>query len=482
MQKTKIASLEIFNRKAYLMPVLSFIDMMVMNHSKLDTDRYQKFRIAVSEIIKTRIDRAYPGKMGAINVDLYLTDAYFEVSVMDKGIPGWQDFSFDKEKIAKNSKDLRNLILDMCVDGVGMEKLGKNGQRIYVRLNIKNALEFRKPQPLEDITVLDKNISLHEVRTEEDIIEAIRCIYSEYGYSYSYEGLYYVDTFRRMIENGEIISFLAKNDHGQTAGHFALVFSELFKNMPEISTVVIRKEFRGLDLFAKFLDCSIDVCKKRNVRAMMGQPVAYHPMSQKALLRAGFSATSLLLSYIAPDLESEYNKEAKRLSLCSSVIMFEKNAKSEVYAPKELESFFKKIYGRIGIACTFKEERTVSEHTVMSSESSDTLRMTKAVIRECGSDIKEVIADIVNDTIRRKSEMTELAILLNHPGCEAGYNAAKECGFNISGVIPGAENGDYLIMQQLSGDTLDYDNLVLVSEFEELRDDIVSIIKKGDKK
>ena len=129
-----------------------------------------------------------------------------------------------------------------------------------------------------------------------------------------------------LIKNKEIMSFLAVNDHGQTAGHFLLAFSDLYKNMPEVSTVVVKKEFRGLGLFAKFMDYCDEIGKEHGFRALMGQPVTFHPMSQKAFLRAGYTATSLLMSYINPEIESEYNKDGERLGLSVSVKMLDEDA------------------------------------------------------------------------------------------------------------------------------------------------------------
>ena len=71
--------------------------------------------------------------------------------------------------------------------------------------------------------------------------------------------------------------------------------------------------------------------------------------------------------------------------------------------------------------------------------------------------------------------MIELVLCLNSKSCSYAYEVAKKCEFSLSGIIPGAENGDYIIMQMLLGDKMDYDKLVLVGEFEELRNDIVNI-------
>lgn len=472
MDTKKVASLEIWNKPCYIDATLSFLDTFI---SSLGLSNYQRFRFAIGEILRIRMQNAFPGTEDLLYVDFYLTDTYFEFSLRDKGVPGWQTFTYDIERLANSREDLRNYILDLCVDEVGMEKLGKEGQRIYARLKTKNYIQFQQPEPYQETEALDENISIRPVVTEEDAIEAIRCIYSEYGYSYAYERLYYVDSFLRMIRDRELMSFLAVNEHGQTAGHFALAFSDLYKNMPEISSVVIRKEFRKLGLFAKFMEHCIAIGKENNLRAMMGQPVAFHPMSQKACLKAGFTATSLLMSYLGSDLESEYNDEKERLNLCVAVCIFDTSVCSSIYPPKELVPFITKMYDRLGWRYEFLDNFMLSDSTEINIENKDTLQMTSILLRESSDDLEPLLQDAVRNAIRKKNEMIELLILLNSPSCEYGYLTAKKCGFVFSGIIPGGENGDYLVMQILPGDKLDYEKLVTVGQFDELKYDIINL-------
>lgn len=455
MNMKKIASIEILNKKPFVFPVLGFLDSIISNHSAVDISRYNKLRYVVGEVLKNRVETSYPGGDGPIWVDLFLSDTFFEVSIRDKGVPQWTSFDYDVD--------------------VGMEKLGRDGQRVYIRIKIKNKYSFVAPKPYEEITALDNNISIKPVLTEEDAIEAIRCVYSEYGYSYSYERLYYVDSFMRMINNKEIMSFLAVNEHGQIAGHFALTFSDMYENMPEISSVVIRREFRGLGLFAMFVDHCIKVGKENNFRALMGQPVAFHPMSQKAVTRAGFTATSLLLSYLASDVESEYNESAKRLDLTACVKILDANAKSCIYPPKELIPFISKMYDRLGWRYEICDAIGTSEETEIIVEDISTLKLKKIVIKEAGNDLEKILQASVKDAIRKKNEMIELVISLSSTSCEYAYEIARNCQFVLSGLIPGGAKGDYLIMQKLLTVDREYDHLVLIGEFEELKNDIIEI-------
>ncbi len=475
MNMKKIASIEIQNQPLFINAVLNFLDAIASHHTKIEFARYNRLRYVVGEILENRIKNAYPGASGMIEVEVSLGEACCEVSIKDKGIPAWTDFSHDENADIRDATGLRNYLLDLWTDDVGVEQLGKNGQRVFVRMNILHPFTFKKPEPYTETEVLDTNISIKPVETEADAIEAIRCIYSEYGYSYSYERLYYVDQFMNMLKSGELMSFLAVNEHGQTAGHFALSFSDTFKNMPEITSVVTRKEFRGLGLFAKFMDYCLTLGKQHGFRALMGQPVAFHPMSQKAFLRSGFTATSLLLSYIASDVESEYNQNNQRLDLFASVKILDPSAKTTVYPPKSLCPFVDSVFKKLGWQYEILPDATLHEHTKIRVENNGFLKSSKVLIDSAADDLKPILKNAVKDTIRRKYEMIEMLISLNDPSCTYAYETAKECGFVLSGLIPGGERGDYLVMQMLNSVDCRYDQLVTVGDFEELTRDIIAL-------
>ncbi len=476
-QNASIATIEIYNNKLYIPAVMGFVDSIVSNHRNYDISNYNRFRFAATEVLKARIEKAYPDSRGKLFVDLSIVNGFFELSIRDKGVPQWADLSYDVEKVAVSREDMRRFMLDMCVDNAGMEKLGKEGQRVFVRQRIRNPLQFTPPKPYGETEPLDKNIRIKAVETEEDAIEAIRCIYSEYGYSYAYEKLYYVDSFMEMIKNGELMSFLAVNDHGQTAGHFALAFSDLYKNMPELSTVVTRREFRGLGLFAKFIEHSMNIAKERGLYAIMGQPVAFHPYSQKAFIRGGYTATSLLLSYINSDIESEYNKNNERLDLLACVKMVDPEASCTLYPPRELRDFVGKIYARLGCKATILDGESTDCQTRMKVEENTALKMKRIIIFEAGEDTGMLLGNTVKDSIRKNHEMIELFISQRSPSAGAGYEMAKAQGFILSGLMPAGSDEDFIVMQLTLKVDRHYDHLVTEGEFKELTDDIIRLTK-----
>lgn len=480
MKIGKIGAIEIWNRKFYLHSVMSFLDSLVANHKDLEHDRYNRFRYVVSELIRLRIEKAYPGADGLITIEISLAEDYFEVSVIDKGIPYWIDKSNNVDMTETlDERTTRNQLFRYMVDGLGMENLGKDGQRIFARLNVVHRIVFEEPTPYPETQVLDTNITIKPVETKKDALEAIRCIYSEYGYSYAYQKFYYIDSFMKAIESGDIMSFLAVNEHGQTAGHFSLVFSETFKNMPEISTVVTRKEFRGLGLFAMFMDYCMELGEKYKFKAFMGQPVAFHTMSQKAFIKSGFTATSVLLSYVHSEIESEYNRNKQRLDLYAGVKLLDKTAHSVIYPPAELRPFIEKIFKNLGYGYEIGTDFAPAKLTQIGAKTKRLLKTTKILLTKADGSFEGILSDMVKESIHGKNEMIELMISLNDPSCEYAYEITKRNGFSFSGIVPGSEAADYIIMQMLIGGDCHYSQLVAIGDYEELTNDIIAINRGG---
>lgn len=473
MKMRKMASLEIENKSFFVAPVLNFLDSLVSNHPNMDYNRYSRFRYVVADVLGRRIKNAYPGKYGKLTVDFYFSVECFEVSIKDMGIPSWDNFSSAKESVdVNNPVELRNYLLDLWLDGIGMEKLGKDGQRIYMRMNILHHIQLKEPEPYPEIEVLDTNITIRQVESEEDIIEAIRCIYNEYGYKYPHEHLYYMDKFMKLIRNKEVFSFIAVNDHGQTAGHFALKFSDSYKNMPEIANVVTRKEFRGLGLMKKYMEFCDKFGKEHGIRALMGEPVAYHPISQKAFLSAGFTATTLKLAYVPP-MEGYQEKHRSDLFACVKII--DDNAQSIVYPPEEMFAFVKNVYDSLGWKYEMHRNSEKAEHTKISTEVVPGMGIASVCVDKASDDFEDILKSAVKDSTRKKAEMIELLISLNDQSCPFAYEIAKKQEFFTSGLLPGGENSDYLVMQKLVGIDKTYENIVAVGAFEQLQNELIAI-------
>jgi len=148
------------------------------------------------------------------------------------------------------------------------------------------------------------------------------------------------------------------------------------------------------------------------------------------------------------------------------------------YPPRELLPFMEKMYDSLGLKHEFLEEGGVGASSQISIEDNTTMRVKKIVIHEGGDDLKAILDDSVQDTIRRKSEMIEMMISLDSPSCGYSYRTARKCGFTLSGIMPGGASGDYIIMQMLMGAENRYEQLVTVGEFQELTEEVIALNDK----
>jgi len=149
MKMKRIAALEIPSQKIFISAVLSFLDAVADHHPNLEYSRYNRLRYVVGEILANRVENAYPGTVGPLKVEVFLGDDCCEVSVKDKGVPTWTDFSYDGDTNFRDTKKLRNYLLELFTDDIGMEQLGKNGPQV---LNITEENEqCRQDKPHADI-------------------------------------------------------------------------------------------------------------------------------------------------------------------------------------------------------------------------------------------------------------------------------------------------------------------------------------------
>jgi len=468
-----IASITILNDERLLEGLLCLIDSISKKLGFLHSKEL-KIRMACEEIISERIKNAYAGE-GFIGIDIILTDEAFEISVHDKGIPYWKNANaYDPRHIDENASGLEDFLIANLADFSGSEKLGKNGQRTFARFALPLPLSL-KPREIKECVPKDFDITIREIRDNyDDIISAITCIYDEYQYSYGYERLYYPENFKQLVQDGKLRSFIAVNAHGETAGHYALSFSDDYPNMPEWCSVFVRHPFRRRHIFENMLEHGMETAEKMGMKALMVQPTAYHTATQKICLRNGFTATGFLFQYVNSDMLSEYNTDGRRLDLAVCVKPLREDTDvlgKTVYLPEEHAEFLKVMYGRLGAKRVFAAEEYDSErHTDLKYEMNALLKSGRLVVSQAGGSFETELNQVVRNMRKNKMEMAEMLINIGDPAAPFAYRKATESGFIFTGLVPLGESGDYLLMQNLFGAETDKEVLTTIGEFADLLD------------
>lgn len=469
----KITTIEFLNYPKMTMAVLAYIDEL-QKSMEIDPKKALRFRLACEEVIAQRMKNAY-AKEGTFFADFYASNTELEFSLRDLGEPYWlSEPSYDPSAAKDDLTGIENFLIYKNVDKMGLEKLGREGQRFFVRIAVK--LHVRpKQEQLSEEPPLDTDFRFKSVTDDDnDITAAISCIYNEYGYSYAYEALYYPENFKSMTQSGMFHSYLAVNAHEEVAGHFGLSETDYLKGMPEICTVVVKHRFRGLKIADKMFKYAVEEAKRQGKKSIWCQPTAYHTGTQHICTKLGFTATGFLFQYVNPDLESEYNREKRRLDLTMCVRLFEPQT-YRICCPDEIAPFVVKILKRAGMEGELVESSLPTGESAAKMDINTRVLSAKIIISRVGLEIEDTVKSMLRSCRKNKTEMAELMLSLDDAAAPFAYDILKKHGFFFTGIVPGSENGVYCMMQHLFDSEPDFSVIVTESEYTEVLDDIRKI-------
>lgn len=361
----------------------------------------------------------------------------------------------------KKANNYNNVYIEKSPDNYSLVKSTKHMQffQIYLPLTLNQS----KNSSLRT-RILDSNFRYRIAKNNyRDIIEAIKCIYSVYGYRYSYRTFYHPNKFRKLMDEDRIKSFLIVNEHGQIGGHAALIRSDSFPLLPEVTMIVVKPAFRGLKLSCLLLDGILKASNRLRIHGLCAQPVVFHSISQKIFYERGFVACAFLFHYLNKEVTELFSEE-RRLDLALCVKSINKKYVTKIYPPEEHVYFIKDIYRKLGIKCETSRYRFIESSSDFDYSFNSNLGICTIVSNCVGRDISKLIDNVIDECSVNEIEMIVMYINMRNPGCDYGYKTAIDKGFIFSGIKPLSDNGDYIIVQHLLDYSIDYD--VITAEYD----------------
>ena len=389
------------------------------------------------------------------------------ISVTDRGIP-YILTDYQKKILRKG-----------LVDQFFFEQLGVEGQRITVgyKLNMEDgtaAVPFivEKEEEWQN-TDFSCRPTLDR---DEDIVNAIQCIYTSYGYNYIHQELYNVDIFRNMLQSGRYISVLAENRFHQVAGHIAIEEHNWFPGIMEVCNLVVKPSVRGKNISDLLVEAIISLGKERNLSGIYSMPAMFHPVSQRLATQNGFCPCGMYFHLLGASVAGEYGDGSSRLSAAFSVHIYDKMTVHILYLPEECAGFVENIFEEENLKYAVKSAYPYSSEKTSLSYNYETLsKRLEIKIDQVGDDMEEVLKDLLT---REESEMVEVIMVylnINDPGCPACYSFLRERGLIFTGCLPGSRINDYLLLQHLRGRTIDKSKLVAEPDYKEMLDRLYEI-------
>ena len=389
------------------------------------------------------------------------------VSITDKGEP------------YVLSEKQREILRKGLVSSYSFEQLAIDGQCLRFDAEKEAGAETEPLTPeSEEETLLDTDVRCRLTGTDdEDILRAIRVIYSNYGFRYVHQDIYQHEHFRAALLSGKYVSILAENAHGQTIGHLALDEHEWFPGIPELCNLVVKDFARGLKASGLLAAFALEAGRSKQFEALYGMPVIHHPVSQKLLNRHGFTACGFYFHLAPSSIKGPEDDDGNRLDAAICVDILNKEKLHALYPPAECADFVRGIFEAEGAAYELLPEgESPRPETVLSYRLDAVNKSLELRVDNVGRDFAGSLAAL---EVPEDVDLTEVVMIylnMNDPGCPAACRYYRERGCIFTGCLPGSSAGDYLLLQHLKSAPIVQEKMVLEPNYREMLDRLLALM------
>lgn len=456
------------NQMGYLPIVLKTVEELCYQQG-FDESTIRSVVLACEEAIANVILHAFsPDEEAEFTIQIEPSTTGIAFHVLDKGMPydpGSE--TFDEETL----RGLGHLMMGRLMDRVQFHNHGNRGKELVLHKYFSQdelvTEKLKRPEVVENQV---KQFLLEEIEYRlfqpQDALEIARCAYESYGYTYAYEHIYYPERIRELNERGELISLVATCGE-QVLGHVGLVKFEGVSGVYELGLAMTKQGYRGLHIFSTLAALVLAEARKRGIMAIFGQFVTTHIYSQKAPLRIGMRPTALLCAYVPSDID--FRKIKKSMGQRSAVLVMTRvlaeRGVVRIFVPQTHRPMLQRIYDEMGQAVEFAESDIVPAQLSETSLSINAnMRMGKLFFQRMGVDIDQHLRNHVMQARKEDVQMIEAFVNMCLPDAPGLIAAAERYGFAVVGVLPGALEGDLLVLQYFNGVHVQFFDIELVPE------------------
>ncbi|MDH8700958.1 anti-sigma regulatory factor (Ser/Thr protein kinase) [Dysgonomonadaceae bacterium PH5-43] len=448
--------LELTNNILCISPALSFVEALCREKGLSEKENKQ-FQLALEEVLSNVVQHAFDNNEESF-FDVFITDtsSYIEIKIRELGIPFiWENAQqFDPTQIhsvddAVNQKGLGTYIISQMVDKLEYKYLGVKGKETILIKHINNpqVTEYKhKTKPKVHYRPEDITVHLFE---EKESLNVARCLYSTYGYSYLKFAMYEPKYLCEVAKQEDTIIVTAVASDNEVAGVIIGKEDESTNGIMEIGSLVVAPEFRGLHL-AESLFATIQNEIARSTRnGVFAECVTIHLASQRVSLKAGLKPCAVLLNQIPNSVNfKEFDKQRSERQTFILVYMSMTDRKSRIYLPSNHTDKIKRIYERINVEyevlTTTNELPNVCDLAVQRN---DTSGISIIFVKRIGADLGSFLSRILRLSEFSKIKTWSLYLYMHDPQLEYAIEEAEKANFIFTGILPGTDNGDLLIMQ-----------------------------------
>jgi len=428
-------------------------------------DDAQRLDTVVRGLVSFTLDHAYPDDdLGEIEVILEADADLVHVTVHDWGLPLMSAggvFGPLPEPLARLEPEAQSLQL---------LNLGSGGKRLVADVPVRSSGDGRAGQNhLEAAPPRTEKPDAIEVRaaTAVDAEAIAQLLYESYHLSYVHQNFYFPRYLIAAIASEELLSAVAVHN-GRVIGHHALM---PLPGIPSAETgaAVVHSAYRGLGLFGRLFEHTLDAAIQRGLAAVFGDAVTIHPFSQRAEASHGYRETALQLGMVpAQTTMRGFGGQGpkRRTATLRSYRPFEVHAR-KVGLPAAYQELLESIYANVGHSVEARGEPVPLVGDAVTVEVDKPRRLGFLQLSGWDEESETAARQAVRDLLARHVDVVYLDLDLMAVGdVDEATAVCNELGFFAAGLIlHGRDGHDHLRLQLLDSREIELENVICDSSF-----------------
>ncbi|MBM3299969.1 MAG: ATP-binding protein [Deltaproteobacteria bacterium] len=471
--------------QSYLDVVAAYVGQTATLLGFDEQDR-RSIEVATREATANVVDHAFAQwENGNIEISCERVPLGLQIVVKDLGEPFDPDSipecPQDRDSATESIRGCGVFTMKDSMDEVHFRNLGPNGKETVMVKYLKTAtiadyvaacelghiLHDEEQVPAEKHHV---NVVIRAMEPSE-AIEVCKCVYRAYGYSYTFEDLYYPDRIIALNKSGKVYSAVAVTDQGEVAGHAALVKYHENAMIAETAVGVVKPEFRSQGILNRFEEHLIDKARSMGLMGLFGRPVTTHTYSQQVGLRYGMRDCAILLGYVpqTASFRGIAQKLLQRETLLTHFMYLTEPSRLAIFPPNHHADMIARLYAQLGVHAEipFASEDSadpIDSDAVLNTAVYGSSGIAKIEVKRNGKNAIPLVRRTLHDLRIKHVDVIHLYLSLFDPQTSGIVKPLEDLGFFFAGILPGALPDDALILQYLNNVPFDYSRVKVASE------------------
>jgi GNAT superfamily N-acetyltransferase len=314
-----------------------------------------------------------------------------------------------------------------------------------------------------EVAVTDAEVEFTEL-TSEHAAALTRCLYRCYGWSYPSPSMYYPDRIAAALEAGTRIGEVAVDANGEVAAHWGAVF--LTDGVVETGGTVTDPRFRRRGLANVLGDRLLERLVSMGVHGRLREPVMTHSATQAIALREGAVLMGINLQTALPLQQVGITDGVldERLSISVFYGPLVPLHGATLHAPAIYTPILNEVLSKSEWGYRVADVRPASDiaaHSTVASSYDSVNRVGSIEVTEVGTDLVDVIDEVLNQLRRGGAEVVRAMLPLDQPATASIGAGLGSLGFAYAFLAPRyGRFGNVLFVQWLRNPEIDMSSWV----------------------